>query len=197
MSSSKFQFITNKMCPFAQKAWIALEASDLSYEMKEISLYGSGGKPKWFLKLNPAGTVPVLAEQDGSGSEVFPDSELILDYVSQNTNIGDNIDGDTVQRWRKNIAEKIIPIGKRAVLGGSRDDLFNLLEELDGDVEGAFLCGDEISVADCAAFPFIWRINDEFGLDRDSTPRLKEWLDRCTETKPFQTTIQRAWWWWW
>ena len=37
------QFITNKRCPFAQKAWIALESSDTTYEMKEIGLYGSGG----------------------------------------------------------------------------------------------------------------------------------------------------------
>ena len=52
MSSSSFalqaaakstQFITNKRCPFAQKAWIALESSDTSYDMKEIGLYGSGG----------------------------------------------------------------------------------------------------------------------------------------------------------
>jgi len=37
------QFITNKRCPFAQKAWIALESSDTAYEMKEIGLYGAGG----------------------------------------------------------------------------------------------------------------------------------------------------------
>ena len=37
------QFITNKRCPFAQKAWIALESSDTAYDMKEIGLYGSGG----------------------------------------------------------------------------------------------------------------------------------------------------------
>eukprot|EP00820_Chromera_velia_P015933 Cvel_25680.t1-p1 / transcript=Cvel_25680.t1 / gene=Cvel_25680 / organism=Chromera_velia_CCMP2878 / gene_product=hypothetical protein / transcript_product=hypothetical protein / location=Cvel_scaffold2943:21157-21569(+) / protein_length=110 / sequence_SO=supercontig / SO=protein_coding / is_pseudo=false len=41
----KLQFITNRQCPFAQKTWIALEESGMPYEMKEISLYGSGGKP--------------------------------------------------------------------------------------------------------------------------------------------------------
>ena len=28
--------------------------------MEEVSLYGAGGKPDWFMKLNPKGEVPVL-----------------------------------------------------------------------------------------------------------------------------------------
>lgn len=44
-NKSNIQFITNKRCPFAQKAWIALESSEVGYDMREISLYGVGGKP--------------------------------------------------------------------------------------------------------------------------------------------------------
>ena len=43
-SPASTRFITNKMCPFAQKAYIALEVSNAPYEMEEISLYGAGGK---------------------------------------------------------------------------------------------------------------------------------------------------------
>jgi len=53
---------TPRKCPFAQKAWVALETSGCEYEMKEISLYGSGGKPDWFWKLNPRGTVSLKLE---------------------------------------------------------------------------------------------------------------------------------------
>ena len=46
---------TNKMCPFAQKAWIAIDekkdARGTKFVMEEIGLYGSGGKPAWFLKV--------------------------------------------------------------------------------------------------------------------------------------------------
>ena len=46
---------TNKMCPFAQKAWIALEekkaAHGVPFKSEEINLYGAGGKPGWFLKV--------------------------------------------------------------------------------------------------------------------------------------------------
>ena len=49
---------TNKMCPFAQKAWIALEekkaAHGVPFAMEEIGLYGAGGKPGWFLKVTDA-----------------------------------------------------------------------------------------------------------------------------------------------
>jgi len=183
------------MCPFAQKSWIALEASHTPYTLKEVSLYGAGGKPAWFMKMNPAGTVPVIKTHDGN---VYPDSELILDYVHDSSALHSqekNIDEAKVQKWRTNISQHIIPIGKKAVLGGSKYDLFELLKELDDEVEGPYLCGETVTVADCAAFPFLWRINDEFGLEKGS--KLKNWLEVCEETNCFKKTIQSAWWWWW
>lgn len=194
-NNKSVQFITNKMCPFAQKAWIALEVSQTPYVLKEVSLYGTNGKPAWFMKFNPAGTVPVIETQDGS---VYADSELILDYVHEMSTLHSqekNIDEAKVRKWRKKILQNIIPIGKKAVLGGSKHDLFELLKELDDEVEGPFLCGETVTIADCAAFPFLWRINDEFGLEEGS--KLKNWLEVCEGTKCFKTTIHSSWWWWW
>lgn len=194
MPKKSATFVTNKMCPFAQKCWSALEASHLPYELKEVGLYGAGGKPNWFLKLNPKGTVPVL-EISGKSPTVYPDSELILDYINSNTDLKSPEKDEEIQKWRNIVSNQIIPIGKRAVLGGGREQLDELLQEIDGEVEGPFLCGDAITVADCAAFPFVWRINDEFGLDDDS--KLKKWLSVCVETDCFKKTIRRSWWWWW
>jgi glutathione S-transferase len=196
MDKSVAKFVTNKMCPYAQKAWIALEASDTKYSIYEVSLYGKGGKPTWFMKLNPAGTVPVLVCDDGDN--VYPDSELILDYIKDNTGLHSpdkDIDEVKVKVWRDNLSQKIIPIGKEAVLGGSTDRLFDLLEYLDDQVQGPFLCGKTVTVADCAVFPFVWRINHEFGLVDGS--KLKRWLELCMDTSCFKKTIQRSWWWWW
>ena len=33
------RFITNKMCPFAQKAWICIEAANLQYKMEQVCMY--------------------------------------------------------------------------------------------------------------------------------------------------------------
>jgi len=62
--SNGVQFFTNKMCPFAQKAWITLEEKQVPFELVEIGLYGAGGKPDWFMKMNPKGLVPVLKHGD-------------------------------------------------------------------------------------------------------------------------------------
>ena len=173
-------------------------ASNTPYTLEEVSLYGGGGKPGWFMKLNPSGTVPVLVVGDDDESEVYPDSELILDYIKEKTELhdnGKNIDEDKVTFWRDTISREINPVGKRAVLGGSQKDLFDLLHRLDDEVVGPYLCGDSITVADCAAFPFLWRINDEFGLEDGS--KLKKWLTLCSDTACFQKSVQGAWWWWW
>ena len=180
----------------AQKAWIALEASGCVYEMEEVALYGAGGKPKWFLKLNPAGTVPVLSHND----YVVPDSELILDYIANGSIEGaDKLikmeSTDISDKWRTTIKQRVAPTGKMAVLGGGRCELMELLKEIDDDVVGPFLCGQFVTVADCAAFPFLWRINDEFGLD--SCPKLSKWLVECGNLDAFRKTVQRSWWWWW
>jgi Glutathione S-transferase, N-terminal domain len=37
-SMTAVKFITNKMCPYAQRTWIALEEAQLPYELVEISL---------------------------------------------------------------------------------------------------------------------------------------------------------------
>jgi len=206
-TSPSTNFITNKMCPFAQKAWIALEASNTPHEFKEISLYGVNGKPKWFLKLNPQGTVPVLS----IGDTVIPDSDLILDYIASGSGSVGNDDklvlDDTnsklvgsVTMWRRSISERVIPIGKKAVLGGSKQDLFKLLKELDKSVEGPYLCGEILTVADCAAFPFLWRIDQEFGpltKEAHGCGNFRKWIDMCGDTKAFRKTVQNSWWWWW
>ena len=47
----------HRWCPYAHRVWLALEVKRLPYKLVEIDLYG--GKPSWFLELNPAGLVPV------------------------------------------------------------------------------------------------------------------------------------------
>jgi glutathione S-transferase len=167
--------------------------------MEEISLYGAGGKPRWFLKLNAAGTVPVL--NVNNGESVYSDSETILDFIASGDNslTQEYSENDDVAltaksyKWRKIVENKILPIGKKAALGGSKDALFQLLDELENEIEGPYLCGDSITVADCCAFPFIQRINEEFGV----SGKMKQWLETCKDHEGFSKTIQRAWWWWW
>jgi glutathione S-transferase len=211
-SPAATRLVTHKSCPFAQKAWIALECSKQSYELEEISLYGSGGKPSWFLQLNPSGTVPVLVCNGGSRQVVLPDSDLILDALecgsissaiqmqqgSETVNLllleHESSLAESVKAWRS-FTNKMLPVGKRAVLSGSTAPLLKLLRDMDANVVGPYLVGNQITTADCHAFPFLWRIETEFGLA--AFPKIQSWLDICSQQPAFQKTIQTSWWWWW
>jgi glutathione S-transferase len=204
-SPAATRLVTHKCCPFAQKAWIALECSEQPYELEEISLYGSGGKPSWFLQLNPSGTVPVLV--CNGGAVVIPDSDLILDAIERGSAMSTqgSVDlslpendpslADSVKAWRNSI-NQMLPVGKKAVLSGATAPLLKLLQDMNANVVGPYLVGNQVTTADCHAFPFLWRIETEFGL-ADDYPKLQSWLDVCSQQPAFQKTIQSSWWWWW
>lgn len=203
INSQEIQFITNTWCPYAQKAWIALEASNCKYQMREVSLYGVGGKPDWFWELNPEGTVPIVVIIDERGKTVLADSEDILDAVSDGRIKGDgnmsiHTEGRAISKWREIISKQLVPVGKSAVLGASKTKLQSLLKEIDSHVVGPYLTGDKLTVADAAAFPFIWRLNNEYGLGSNDTKQLRAWLDLCSKHESVKKTIStKGWWWWW
>jgi len=91
----------------------------------------------------------------------------------------------------------LLPLGKQVVLGmgPSTSALQKKLKSLDENVVGPYLCGESVTIADCAAFPFLWRLDQEFGLDE--CPRLDAWLAHCKRQGAFSKTIERSWWWWW
>jgi glutathione S-transferase len=194
----------------AQKTWIALEYSGIPYQLKEVGLYGAGGKPDWFMEMNPEGTVPVLSCY--GGLVVIPDSESILEYMLQGKLEGPDgntlmlpkdhpqIMATTVNDWRSFLSKDLLPVGKSAVLGSSasKKELDSLLAQKAKDIKGPYLCGDAVSVADCAAFPFLWRINDKYGLDNiKGCAKWAEWLKKCNTEPAFAKTVQTSWWRWW
>lgn len=201
-TDQEIQFITNTWCPFAHKAWIALEASNCQYQMREVSLYGAGGKPDWFWELNPKGTVPIVVVKDGDNTLVLADSEDILDAFMDGRIKGDgNLsveEKQMIMKWREIISKQLVPVGKSAVLGGSKTKLQSLLRECDSMVVGPYLTGDKFTVADAAAFPFFWRLNKEYGLEKDETKQLSAWLNQCLQDEAVKKTIPtQGWWWWW
>ncbi len=202
LSAKSTQFITNKMCPYAQKAWIALESSGIPYDMREVSLYGPGGKPDWFWKLNPQGTVPIVT-MNGE-NDVYADSELILDAVGDisegiltRTDELSDEELTQVSKWREIISKQLAPVGKSAVLGGSMPKLRSLLKEINDMVVGPYICGQRMTLADCAAFPFLWRIDQDYGIGNEDEEKLRDWLNVCLKTETIKSTVVRSWWWWW
>jgi glutathione S-transferase len=202
-----FLFVT------AQKAWIALEASETPYAMEQISLYGPNGKPDWFWKLNPKGTVPTLVCPDGT---VFTDSEDILNGIIDSSgsggsimNTGSIVPTDEASRARdkafRSKLSEFLPVGKSTILGrggGSPREvkMWQIVKELDDLIVGPYVCGEQITTADCAGFPFLWRLETEYGpVDGHGggCEKVRSWLETCQRNEAFSKTIQKSWWWWW
>ena len=55
--AAPLKLISHKLCPYVQRAVIALTEKDTAFERIDIDL---ANKPDWFLKVSPLGKTPVL-----------------------------------------------------------------------------------------------------------------------------------------
>jgi glutathione S-transferase len=58
--------ISHNLCPYVQRAAIALLEKDVAFERITIDL---SNKPDWFLAISPTGKVPLLRVARGDGSK--------------------------------------------------------------------------------------------------------------------------------
>ena len=72
----KLKLISHKLCPYVQRAVIALTEKGVPFERIDIDL---ASKPDWFLKISPLGKTPVLLVGD---TAIF-ESAVILEYLEE------------------------------------------------------------------------------------------------------------------
>jgi glutathione S-transferase len=70
----RLQLISHRLCPYVQRAVIALTEKGVPFERIDIDL---ANKPDWFLALSPLGKTPVLRAGD---TPIF-ESAVILEYL--------------------------------------------------------------------------------------------------------------------
>ena len=70
------QLVSFKLCPFVQRAVIALEEKGVDFDLTYIEL---DDPPPWFNRRSPFGKVPLLLV----GGEVIFESAVILDYLDE------------------------------------------------------------------------------------------------------------------
>jgi glutathione S-transferase len=70
------KLLSHKLCPYVQRAVIALTEKGVGYERIDIDL---ANKPDWFLALSPLGKTPVLQV----GDKVIFESAVILEYLEE------------------------------------------------------------------------------------------------------------------
>ena len=76
---TKLTLISHALCPYVQRAVIALKEKGVDFERIDIDL---ANKPDWFLKISPLGKVPVLKVDDDVIFESAVIAEFLEDTVS-------------------------------------------------------------------------------------------------------------------
>lgn len=74
--TAPLKLISHKLCPYVQRAVIALTEKDIPFERIDIDL---ASKPDWFLKISPLGKTPVLVV----GNKAIFESAVILEYLEE------------------------------------------------------------------------------------------------------------------
>jgi len=74
--AAALKLISHKLCPYVQRAVIALTEKGVAFERVDIDL---ANKPDWFLGVSPLGRTPVLMV----GEHAIFESAVILEYLEE------------------------------------------------------------------------------------------------------------------
>src|SRR6202048_5154912 len=74
--TAHLKLISHKLCPYVQRAVIALTEKGVSFERIDIDV---ANKPDWFLAISPLGKTPVLQ----AGDKAIFESAVILEYLEE------------------------------------------------------------------------------------------------------------------
>ena len=186
--AAALKLISHKLCPYVQRAVIALTEKGVAFERIDIDL---ANKPDWFLKLSPLGKVPVLTVGTGGGEVALFESNLICEYI-EDTQGGTKLHPqDPLQRaqhraWMEfgsTILSELWGLettGDSAIFETKRLAVaakFARVEEALGN--GPFFAGENFNLVD-AVFAPIFRYFDVFDQLIDlsvftETPKLRAW----------------------
>ncbi|KWD12348.1 glutathione S-transferase [Burkholderia ubonensis] len=177
----------------SQRALWGLKELDADFEFISVDLLEGEHKRPEFLRLNPAGKVPVLVD----GDLVIPESAAIVLYLADKYPQKALLPVDLAARaqayrwvmfavteleqplWRITRHTMLYPPDKRlpADIALAREDFVNMAAILDRHLDGrAFIVGDTLTVADCVtAYLIDWA--NELKLI-DAFPQLQAYLER-------------------
>ena len=196
------KLISHKLCPYVQRAVIALTEKGVPFERIDIDL---ANKPDWFLKISPLGKVPVLLIETADGDVALFESNVICEYIEE-TQAGAKLHSqDALKRaqhraWME-FGSTILgelwgleTTGDPAVFESKRQAVaakFARVEEALGS--GPFFSGEHFSLVD-AVFAPIFRYFDVFDQLTDlsvfaDTPKVRAWRTELAKRGSVRTAV--------
>ncbi|WP_119274829.1 glutathione S-transferase family protein [Taklimakanibacter deserti] len=196
---TKLTLISHVLCPYVQRAVIALKEKGVDFERIDIDL---GDKPDWFLKISPLGKVPVLKVGDDVIFESAVIAEFLEDTVSPPLHPADHVrradhrgwiefagvvladiwgfytapDGQTFEKKRQELAQRFERLEERLKADPWFDgETFHLVDAAFGPVFRYFDVFDAI---------------DDFGILKGK-PRIGRWRKALKERPSVKTAVVR------
>ena len=190
-----------RRCPYAMRARLALLASGIRCEMREIAL---SQKPEGMLAASPKGTVPVLVFKD----KVLEESLDIMHWaLSQHdphawSTTGTSVDADAqalVQHcdgeFKKNLDRYKYPNRYELPDGlAHRDAGAVFLKELNSLLsQGTYLMGSKWTWVDAAIAPFVRQFarTDRDWFDAQRWSALQTWLDNFEQSAAYISVMHK------
>ena len=181
----------------SQNAWkirVLLGLLDRPYETREVSIFQGEGQSEGFLKLNPAGAVPVLELEDG---QAIAESNAILAYLADGTEFlpSDRFGRAKVGQWLCFEQYHVEPVigslrfwtltgrlkRNAALVPGKQEAAGKALTALDRNLIGrAWLAGQRFSIADLSVYAYT-HLAEDCGIDLSTYPAVHDWAARVGE----------------
>ncbi len=185
MMAAKLRLVSHHLCPYVQRAAIALAEKGAVYEREYVDL---AAKPEWFTRISPLGKVPLLLVD---GTNVLFESAVICEYLEEVVDGPPLHPADPLERARHRgwveVASAILndiwgfyTAADSAALERKREDMRRKFATLEAALgEGPFFAGSAFSLVD-AAFGPVFRYFDVFETFMDprvfdDMPRLARW----------------------
>ncbi len=198
MKQPEYTLISHHLCPYVQRAAIALREKGIPFERRNIDL---ANKPEWFLKLSPLGKVPLLLVDDDT---VLFESSVIAEYISEISAGGllatDPLEKARQRSWIEFASSSIASIGQLynapddAAFNAARESLANKWQILEANIaNGDWFSGADFSLVDAAfapVFRYIDVIEPLTGIDFfEDVPKLRQWRARLAARPSVQNAV--------
>jgi glutathione S-transferase len=180
--AAALKLISHKLCPYVQRAVIALTEKGVPFERIDIDL---ANKPDWFLKISPLGKTPVLVV----GDKAIFESAVILEYLEETQpnalHPADALDRAEHRGWIEfgsavlNDIAGFYAAKDEATLKAKATQLEQKFARLEQRISAPWFDGENFSLVDAVFGPVFRYFDvfdeiDEFGILANK-PKLAQW----------------------
>ena len=185
-----------RRCPYAMRARMAIAASRVEVELREIVLRD---KPQELIEASAKATVPVLVLQDGS---VIDESLDIMRWALEQNDPEDWLASDDADLIQQNdgpfkaALDRYKYPDRYGLENGmpQRHDAIGILAQLNSRLRNRpFLSGATCGITDIAICPFIrqFAATDQVWFDAQPLPELHRWLSQLLTSDLFASIMHR------